>query len=168
MAGRIYFAAILIAVSLVYTMPAAAVDNSSPLGIGLFPPVQIPKTDFTIRGLRLGLVGVNKGAHGIDIGLLGNVTKQSFKGLAISGLFNYNHVSARIVGLQLALLANINKTDSKLYGIQAGLYNKVGKVYGLQIGLINVAHELHGIQIGLINFNEKGPFKVSPIINASF
>ena len=165
---RSFLAGILVAASLVCSAPAGAVDNSSPIGIGLFPPLQIPNTDFAITGLRLGLVNVNKAVSGVDIGLLGNVTKQSFTGLAIAGLFNYNQVAAEVIGLQLSALANINGTGSQLYGVQVGLYNKVTKVYGLQLGLINVAHELHGIQIGLINFNEAGPFKVSPLINVAF
>jgi len=96
------------------------------------------------------------------------MTYQSFKGTAVSLLFNYNKVAADIIGFQIAGLANINGTGSSLYGIQLGLYNKVTHAYGIQLGLINVAKNLHGIQIGLINFNESGPFKVSPIINAAF
>lgn len=166
--SRNFFAGILLVLSTVYTVPAVAVGNSSPIGVNLFPPLQIPSSDFGIAGLRLSLVGVNRSSHGIDLAVLGNVTKQSFKGVAISGLFNYNEVAASIVGLQFAGVANINGTGSKLYGIQLGLYNRVTKVYGIQLGLINSTHELHGIQIGIINFNEAGPFKVSPIINAAF
>lgn len=168
MINRKILAAILLSVNVVCSFPAAALESSSPIGLGLFPPIQFPNTEFGINGLRIGLVGVNREMRGLDIGILGNVTKQTFKGLAIAGLFNYNHVTSTIVGLQIAGLANINGTASKLYGVQVGLYNRVGKVYGLQIGLINATHELHGIQIGLINFNESGPFKASPIINAAF
>lgn len=150
------------------SLPADAVGNTTPIAIDLFPPVQFPSSEFEVKGLRLSIVGKNRGVSGVDIGLLGNMTDQSFSGIAIAGLFNYNKTSAEIIGLQLAGLANLNGIASSLYGVQIGLYNKINKVYGLQIGLINVAKELHGVQIGLINFNESGPFKASPIINVSF
>lgn len=150
------------------SLPAAAGGNTTPIAIGLFPPLQFPSSDFEVTGLRLGIVGKNRSMSGLDVGLLGNITDQAFTGIAISGLFNYNKTSADIIGLQIAGVANINGIDSALYGVQVGLFNKVNKVYGLQLGLINVAKELHGVQIGLINFNESGPFKASPIINASF
>lgn len=153
---------------LLASFPAAAVKNTTPIEVSLFPPLQFPSSDFEVTGLRLSVVGKNKALSGIDIGLLGNITDQSFKGIAIAGLFNYNKVSADIIGLQLAGVANINGIDSNLYGVQVGLFNKVNKVYGLQLGLINVAKELHGVQIGLINFNDAGPFKASPIINVAF
>jgi hypothetical protein len=166
--SRNVLAGIFLASSLLSSYSASAVDNSSPIGIDLFPPVQFPNSDFAVNGLRLSLVGLNREARGLDLAILGNITNQTFKGLAIAGLFNYNRVTADIIGFQIACLANINMTASNLYGIQLGAYNKVGKVHGIQLGLINVTHELHGIQIGLINFNEAGPFKASPIINVAF
>lgn len=165
---RNFFAGILLAAGLLFSFSASAVGNNSPLGIGLFPPLQIPSTEFGVSGLRITGVGINRATSGLDIGLLGNITHQSFKGTAVSLLFNYNKVAADIIGFQIAALANINGTGSSLYGVQLGLYNKVSNVYGIQLGLINVTQNLHGIQIGLINFNNAGPFKVSPIINAAF
>lgn len=153
---------------LLSSFPAAAVEKFSPIGIGLFPPLQFPDTDYGVTGIRVSLIGVNRSASGLDLALLGNVTKQSFKGVAIAGLFNYNMIAADITGLQIAGLANINGTGSTLYGVQIGAFNSVTNVYGLQIGLINVTKNLTGVQIGLLNFNESGPFKASPIINASF
>lgn len=163
-----FFAVLFLAAGILSSLPAAAVKNTSPLAIDLFPPVQFPSSDFEITGLRLSVVGKNRAVSGLDIGLLGNITEQSFSGIAISGLFNYNKTAADIIGLQLAAIANWNGIASNVYGVQIALFNKVNKVYGLQIGLVNVAKELHGIQIGVINFNEAGPFKASPIINASF
>jgi hypothetical protein len=166
--SRKFFVGILLATGIISAFPAAAIESLSPIVIGLFPPVQFPGTEFGVTGLRLTMVGVNREARGFDLGILGNVTNQTFKGAAIAGLFNYNRVSADIIGFQLAAIANINGTSSRLYGFQIGLFNKVSKVYGLQVGLFNVAHELHGFQIGLLNFNKAGPFKASPIINAAF
>ena len=163
-----FFAVLFLAAGIFGSLPAAAVGNTTPIAIDLFPPVQFPSSEFEVKGLRLSVVGNNRSVSGLDIGLLGNMTEQSFSGIAISGLFNYNKTAADIIGLQVAGLANLNGIASNLYGVQIGLYNKVSKVYGLQIGLINVAKELHGVQIGLINFNDAGPFKATPFINASF
>lgn len=99
---RNLLAGLLLASSLLCTFSAGAVDNSSPIGIDLVPPVQFPNSEFAIRGLRLSVVGLNREARGIDVALLGNITKQAFKGLAIAGLFNYNATSADIIGFQIA------------------------------------------------------------------
>ncbi|KYG64955.1 hypothetical protein AZI86_12225 [Bdellovibrio bacteriovorus] len=168
MSVRLYLAGFFVATTSLFSFNAFAADNSTPIEIALFPPVQFPSPDFAVRGLRLSVVGQNREAHGLDLALIGNMTKQKFTGVAIAGLFNYNAVGADIIGLQLAGLANLNDVSSRLYGFQVGAYNRVGKVYGVQIGLVNSARELHGIQIGLINFNDAGPFKASPIINVGF
>ena len=165
---RKFITALVLTAGIFCSFSAGAVENYSPIGVGLFPPLQVPNSEFMITGLRVGAVGYNRAVAGIDVGLLGNITYQSFSGSALALLFNYNQVAANIYGFQVAGLANINGTGSSLYGVQLGLYNKVSNVYGIQLGLINVADRLTGIQIGLINFNNAGPFKVSPIINASF
>jgi hypothetical protein len=166
--SRHFLTGILLAASFLCAFPAAALEATTPLELALFPPVQFPGTEYGVHGLRISVVGKNRESHGIDLALLGNITDQSFIGIAIAGLFNYNETRATITGFQIAGVANINKAASALYGIQLGLYNKVSSVYGLQIGIVNVAKDLHGIQIGLINFNESGPFKASPIINIGF
>jgi hypothetical protein len=163
-----YFGGILLVLALMGSISASAIESNSPIGIGLFPPLQVPNSEFGITGLRVSGVGINRASIGLDVGLLGNITNQTFKGSAVSLLFNYNKLNADIIGFQIAGLANVNGTGSSLYGIQLGLFNKVTYAYGLQIGLINVAQNLHGIQIGLINFNDSGPFKISQLINASF
>ena len=166
---RNFFAAILLSTSIIFSVPATAEQSdNTPLEIGLFPPLQLPNTDFGVKGLRLSLVGLNRELRGLDIGLLGNMTNVEFKGVAISGLFNYNRGGSTVIGLQLAGIANINSGHSEVYGVQLAGYNIAGTVYGLQLGLVNIATELHGIQIGLVNINKGGPFHVSPILNASF
>jgi hypothetical protein len=146
----------------------AADSDNTPLEVALFPPLQLPGTGFGVKGLRLSVVGRNREVHGLDLALLGNITDVTFKGIAISGLFNYNRGGASVIGLQFAGLANLNVGHSDVYGIQIAGYNEAGTVYGLQIGLLNIANELHGIQIGLFNINRNGPFHGSPIINAAF
>lgn len=170
MVSRNFFMGILLVTGLVSSFPAAASGDGSvsPLEIAIFPPLQLPGTDFGVHGLRLSVVGVNREARGLDLALLGNVTNQEFKGFAISGLFNVNRGSSTIVGLQVAGIANVNSGQNGVYGVQLALVNYSDRVFGLQLGLVNVATSLHGFQIGLCNINKTGPFRVSPIINAGF
>jgi hypothetical protein len=146
----------------------ASSSDATPIEIGLFPPLQLPNTGYSVKGLRLAGVGVNRTAAGLDVGILGNVTDVEFSGMAISGLFNFNRGNSTVYGLQLAGLANLNIGNSTVYGIEIAAYNYAGSVYGLQIGLVNVANDLHGVQIGIFNINHKGPFRGSPIINVGF
>jgi hypothetical protein len=167
--SRNFFAGILLVTSIICSVPAAAEQSdNTPLEVALFPPLQLPSTDFGVKGIRLSLVGLNRELRGLDLGLLGNMTNVEFKGVAISGLFNYNRGASTVVGLQVAGVANINSGHSEVYGIQLAGFNKAGTIYGLQLGLVNIATELHGIQIGLVNINTGGPFHVSPILNAAF
>lgn len=158
----------------------------TPIGLGLIPPAQFPPEKFAVNGIRVSaLMGSNRAVHGIDIGLIGNKTREDFAGFAVAGVFNYNKSTARIYGAQIAGITNINKGETRviglqaaiganisdhtdIYGVQVGLYNRARKVYGLQVGLVNIAADLHGLQIGLANFNDGGYFRVSPIINFGF
>ncbi len=160
---------VILALSMLCSFSASAADSdNSPLGVALFPPLQLPNSGYGITGLRLSLVGSHRESQGIDLALLGNVTNKKFRGLAISGLFNYNSGLATVIGLQASALANINVGASTVYGVQLAGYNTAGTVYGLQLGLFNVANDLHGVQIGLFNINRTGLFKGSPIINIGF
>jgi len=164
-----FFAGILLLASVMCSVPATAEQSdNTPLEVALFPPLQLPSTEFGVKGLRLSLVGLNRELRGLDLGLLGNMTDVEFKGVAIAGLFNYNRGGSTVIGLQLAGIANINSGHSEVYGIQIAGFNKAGSVYGLQLGLVNMATDLHGIQIGLVNINKGGPFHVTPIINVGF
>lgn len=143
-------------------------SDNTPIEIALFPPLQLPGTEFGVKGLRLSVVGLNREVRGLDLALMGNVTNVEFKGVAIAGLFNYNRGGSTVIGLQVAGVANINSGHSEVYGVQLAGVNMAGTVYGLQLGLVNIATELHGVQIGLVNVNKSGPFHISPIINAAF
>lgn len=166
---RAMFAGILVTAAMMYSAPSLAEQSdNTPIELALFPPLQLPGTEFGVKGIRLSVVGSNRELRGIDLGVIGNLTNVQFKGLAIAGLFNHNSGGATIVGLQLAALANINSGPSDVYGLQIAAFNSAVNVYGLQLGLINVATQLHGVQIGLVNINKTGLFHVSPIINASF
>ncbi len=146
----------------------AADSDNSPLELALFPPLQLPGTEFGVKGLRVSIVGLNREVRGLDLAILGNITNVTFKGTAIAGLFNYNRASSTIIGLQVAGIANINAGQNDVYGVQLAGFNSAGNVHGLQIGLLNICNQLHGIQIGLFNINKNGLFHASPIINAAF
>ena len=145
---------------------------TTPLGVGIVPPIQFPASDWDIAGLRVsGLWGKAREVHAIDLGVVGNMTTGSFAGLAVAGGFNHTGGNTTILGLQLAGLTNLNMQKTSVYGVQAALlynYNKaeakvVGlqfavannaaftTIYGLQAGLYNKAKSVYGFQIGLVN-----------------
>lgn len=143
----------------------------TPLAIAIVPPVQFPPQKFDIVGLRTSILwGKHRSVSGIDIGLLGNMTENSFGGLAVAGGFNRNKGKATVLGLQLAGLANLNMEKTRVYGLQAALvnYNKAEShvvglqlaganlakdttIYGVQAGVWNNAREVYGFQIGIVN-----------------
>lgn len=155
--------------------PSQAATGSfiTPLSVGAVPPVQFPPKDYSITGLRLsGLFGTHRDVMGIDLGLLGNITENSFTGIALSGLFNITRGTTNAIGAQLAGLTNINTNKTAVYGVQvAALVNAntaeskiVGgqiallanvseftSLYGVQVGIYNRARDVYGFQIGLVN-----------------
>ncbi|MES2963957.1 MAG: hypothetical protein V4760_08705 [Bdellovibrionota bacterium] len=163
------FLFILMVSSLVSLEASAAL---SPLSVGLFPPVQFPPSDFSVTGFRASLLwGRHRDVYGLDLGVLGNITDQSFTGIAVSGLFNATHGTTNIIGLQAAGLANFNTNKTRVFGVQlAALLNKNDaesslsgvqfalvnlspnmSIYGLQAGIYNKARSVYGFQIGLVN-----------------
>jgi hypothetical protein len=160
------FAAILFQLS-----PAQAAV--SPLGVGIVNPVQFPPDDFNVAGLRLSVLwGDHRDVYGLDVGVLGNITRQRFVGVGLAGGANITHGNTTILGLQLAGGANINYQKTDVYGLQlAGGMNYqtaessitgfqvaiIGNIaphttiYGAQIGLYNRAKKVYGFQIGLVN-----------------
>ena len=145
----------------------------TPLSIGVLPPVQFPPSDFTIAGVRVSaLYGKHRDLYGIDLGLLGNITENTFVGTAVSGLVNETKGMTTVVGTQLAGLANVNLNKTRVIGVQlAGLFNantaetsivglqaaifanisEFSDLYGVQLGLYNRAKDVYGFQVGLVN-----------------
>jgi hypothetical protein len=145
----------------------------SPVSLGLVPPVQFPPTDYTITGASVSLLyGEHRDIYGLDIGVLGNITNQTFTGIGISGIFNITHGQATILGLQLAGITNMATQKISVVGLQvAGAVNELTAsstvtgvqlallanladhtdIYGFQIGLYNRAQSVYGFQIGLVN-----------------
>ena len=95
-----------------------------------------------------------------------NSNQARIYGVQLAGILNMNEAEASVFGLQLAL-ANV-ASHTTINGFQVGIYNRALDVRGFQIGLVNVTDNLHGMQIGFINFNKTGTFVVSPILNIGF
>ena len=148
----------------------------SPAAVALFAPVEFPPSDYSVTGLRVSaLLGKHRDVYGFDLAGLGNITEQSFGGIAVAGLFNMTQGTTTILGLQLAGAANINTNKTRVFGLQAtlgvnsnlaesmvaglqlgllGNYSPFIKVIGAQIGVYNRANEVYGFQIGLVNVAE--------------
>jgi hypothetical protein len=144
-----------------------------PVTFNLVPGAQVAKTESTVVGIRVsGVYGENKNMIGLDVGILGNVTSDTFGGAAVAGLFNKTGKMAVVTLFQVAGLTNINSGKAYIYGFEfAGLVNTVGDegsiwgaqiagltnyapktdVHGLQLGLVNRARKVHGFQIGAVN-----------------
>jgi hypothetical protein len=142
----------------------------SPVGLSLFPPVELPPSDFTVTGVRLNLVGSHQRVYGLDLGAIANITTQGNTGLQVAGLLNWNKGTETGVLLQAAGIANVNVNKVNLVGVQVALINynqqesmiagfQVGavnlssftKMIGIEAGLYNTAHDVYGVQIGLVN-----------------
>jgi hypothetical protein len=131
-------------------LPSTAVAPSegrkwSPVQIGFVPPWMLLDSEYSIYGIRAGVVlGANRDVFGLDVGVA-------------------HVVSDRMYGLQCAIVNVAND----LKGAQVGHVNHSKKVHGLQIGLVNNTSELRGVQIGLLNISEDrdGKKKFMPLIN---
>jgi hypothetical protein len=164
---------LLCGLCLIMLFPMNSNAALSPVSVSVVPPVQFPSDSFSITGARLSLLwGRHRDLYGLDFGVLGNVTTQTFTGLSVSGLFNVTRGTTRVIGLQAAGAANVNTNKTDVYGFQLALgtnYNSASStvngiqfaglanvsphtvVRGFQIGLYNRALTVYGFQIGLVN-----------------
>jgi hypothetical protein len=158
--------------------PAVFAQETKPINLALFDPVQIFKKDVAIKGFRFNLIyGNNAGMKGLDIGIANWVTGET---VGIQwGVINYTvgnftgwqtgplgKIGGHMTGIQSGWLASVNASGK---GLQASGVTVSNDFIGLQLGVVNYAVELHGIQIGLINIIKNGgmlPF--FPIFNFSF
>ncbi len=141
-----------------FSVSHSAYAFSSPLSVGIVPPIQFPTSDFSVTGVRASVLwGRHRDMYGIDVGLLGNVTEQEFVGIALSGGFNYTSGNTTAIGGQISGLGNFNTNKTDVYGVQAaGLLNKndaASSVNGLQIAVANLAPHtvVRGVQAGIYN-----------------
>ncbi len=144
---------------------------ASPVSIAIVPPLQFPPSTFSITGVRASVLwGRHRDLYGVDLGLVGNVTEQSFVGIGLAGGFNLTQGQTTAV-FQIAGLANINTNRADIYGAQiAGLLNKNDGaasvngvqfaavnlvphtvIRGVQVGIYNRAQTVYGLQIGVVN-----------------
>jgi hypothetical protein len=165
--------------SLILIGASSARAALSPVAIAIVapvPPIEFPTEDVTITGVRVSaLWGSHRSIYGIDLGVIGNITKQDFAGIGVSGIFNYTDGQTTIVGLQAAGITNMNVKEARIFGVQvAGVVNSntagsliIGlqlaaianlsphaTIGGAQIGLYNTAREVYGFQIGVVNVAE--------------
>lgn len=166
-----FISSTLLVLATIFTLPAAEAAVS-PLSIGIIPPVQFPPADFTVTGARVNLIyGKHRDVYGLDVGVLGNITEQTFTGIGLAGGFNYTKGNTTAILLQGAGIANVNTNKTKIYGAQVALglnmndaeSSVVGlqlaavnlsahtNVYGVQAGVFNKAKSVYGLQIGLVN-----------------
>lgn len=166
----------VIVAALLFAVPSWAEKKGGegttfPLGSGIFPPLQEPGTDATIKG-TVSAAGWTRyqNVYGADFGIIGNIVDKDFVGMAASGIFhvtngravillfqasgvtNINNGKAYILGVQIALGSNYSGGETYVGGIQLSPFNH-GKttIYGLQAGIVNEAESVYGFQIGIIN-----------------
>ena len=102
--------------------------------ISLLSPIEVPPGFPSAYVFRLSiLTGVHKNVYGLDLGLIGNVTRERFVGSAFSGLYNYTG-SAFIAGAQIAGLSNYNSGDSTIIGLQISGLSNVNRGKGIHVG----------------------------------
>jgi hypothetical protein len=172
---KIIFSLVATLVFLFMTTSAFAAGGSffTPLSINGVPPVQFPPSDYSVTGARLNaLIGKQRDVFGLDLGVIGGITDNTFTGIALSGIFNYtkgttnaillqgagltnvNTGKAAVYGLMFAGLVNMNTAESKVVGVQMAALANLGEftdIYGFQVGLYNRAKEVYGFQVGLVN-----------------
>lgn len=160
------------AVFILFAFHEIAHGAMSPVSVNLIPPVQFPPSDFSVIAIRVSaLWGHHRNVYGFDLGLVGNITDQSFAGLGASGVFNYTKGTTTALGLQIAGLVNYNENKTRVFGLQAASISNINSaetsvigfqlalanwgphttVSGLQIGIYNKAKNIYGLQVGLIN-----------------
>lgn len=142
-------------------------EETKPIQLAVFNPVQLVPEEDSIKGLRLNVFyTVNKDVSGLSLAWLGvNRATGDVNGVEI-GLGNWvegasyggqlgivNHAGKRFVGLQYGM---VNVTEGDLSGLQWGLVNWTqGFMHGIQGGLVNVSKKQSvGADLGIVNYSE--------------
>lgn len=142
-----------------------------------FAVSQFPRSP-DIVGLRLTIPFSTSQDNitGIDLGFWGRSTY--FEGLQFNLL--RNDVIDGACGVQAGLYNSVGRGDFlgiqvglwneaySMRGIQAGIINVIGEGQGFQVGLINRAETLYGYQVGLINVIRSAELAFMPIVNVGF
>lgn len=175
------------------TAAAARAQETKPIEISLFTPVQIFGPDEHIAGVRLNFIyGKNASMTGIDVGVV-NVTTEDVTGVQFFGVVNLvggdlsgyqkglvNIVEGRTSGIQVGLynetfggdlgqLGFVNRVVGDSRGVAIGFVNQIESGEGFMLGLVNIANSFRGLQIGLVNMiTEKERWGFLPIVNWRF
>ena len=168
---------LLAAIAVAILVPVAhAQEESKPINLALWDPIQIFKNDVAIHGVRLNIYGVNSELKGVDIGIANfitgnttgiqwgvvNMTKGEFVGWQSAPI---NLVEGHMTGLQTGMLFARNGSGK---GLEAAGVTMSDNFVGLQLGVVNYAVQYHGLQLGLINIiKEGGMLPFFPIFNFS-
>ncbi len=159
---------VLVLLSLVVIPLFAGAEETKPVQLAAFNPVQLVPEQDSIKGLRLSLfytvnkdvtglglvwLGVNRATgdvSGVEIGL-GNWVEGAAYGGQIGAV---NHAGKRFVGLQYGFA---NVTEGDFTGVQWGLVNWAGGfMHGVQYGVVNIAKgQASGVDLGIVNYSEQ-------------
>lgn len=168
----------------------------SPLAVSLLPGLDLPPSDFSVTGLRLGIfAGRHEDVLFLSVSTIADLVTDNVNGIQVAGFCNHvgrstgavqvagfvNSVGSHFTGLQTAGLYNmVHGTMSGLSvapftssrvtdGVQIGAFNKTVDLNGVQIGLINLAESgCGGIQVGVVNILKDATYPVMPIVNGDF
>lgn len=86
------------------------------------------------------------------------------------------HKETKVYGLDTGLFSDAyalkglqaglgNQVLGKMQGVQVGLANGADHGAGLQLGVLNRAKSMKGLQLGVLNFNDEGFLPVFPLFN---
>jgi hypothetical protein len=140
-----------------------------PLQMGLYPTLQIIHFEESVVGMRINVIGDNRGMTGLDVGII-NQTDQKFRGVQV-GAVNLckgnsqgvhvgliNHTNGDMKGFQGIPLVSwwnaLNVVHGHCTGAQGGFFNEAQSLGGIQGGLVNVAYEAEGLMAGVYNYTE--------------
>ena len=149
----------------------ASASNVTPFGLGIFPGILSPAgANQSVIGIRISpLVGIHRDIYGLDVGLtniaLGHTgalqiglfnyqhKTMTIFGLQLGGLINWNAGNTSGAGLQIAPLLNKNTLGGYFWGAQSALWNHAPQthLYGTALGFFNQHGYLRGLQLGVIN-----------------
>lgn len=135
--------------SFIFALPSFG-RGSAPGALAIIPWLQIPNKDYSV-GPRLSLGwGRHRRVHGLDFGVIGNITQERIYATQISGIFNLNE-RTYVIGLQATSIVNYNSRSTFVYGIQAaGIFN-------INKGNDSGKARIHGAQTAIgINYNREG------------
>jgi len=116
-------------------------------------------------GVSAGAFDANRLYHGLEVDIIGNMTRKDLVGCSVAGLGSA--VDRELWGAQIAIGANFAR---EAHGLQAAVgYNQTDMLNGAQVGLVNLAFKCEGgFQIGLVNIIMDNWVPFLPFVNGYF